>query len=662
MLKLTCELSNTVVSPNAESRLYLLVSVAAPQLEMKKRTALNIGLTLDRSTSMEGDKIAYCKQAIKFLINQLSADDIFSLVTFAQYARVLIPACPITNKDELKNKIDRIVADGTTNLSGGWLSTSRELSKHASPAYTHRIVLLTDGQANEGLVEDEELIEVAKNLREKKITTSAIGFGEDFNEDLLKKIADAGQGNFHFIDTPEKAPRVFAEELSELLSLYGQNLLLTVKPSSKVQFNRILHDYPLEQVRGGIEVSLGDASSGDEKMLMLVFTVPPGTPEEEVEVASIGLSYYQVHQTISMQEAGAQAKVRYAQSGEAVSLRINPIVERELILCDAVKSRKEAISFADKGDMKKAKEKIQQSIQNILRCDFIKEEIFDAEVKHLKGLYTSFDSHAVYQVLGRKEALAQSYDASRKKGYHSSSRIRIIPWEIIERFKDSSRVTVITGTGLSGACGVPDVHGDTYSLENKIVFNPLSIDSFKKDSAAFWKALTAVRKFIEALIPDIGYEIIASMEDFWKEFALVTETVDGLHKKAGNCKVVELMGNIFGAKCSSCGAVKAGHSTDSAETERCSCGAGLRPDMVLRGEAPDQEVLERAGQIILGSQAILAIGTSFGILPGLLEEARRKDILILEINQEHTSVGCADFSLVKKPDEILPILWNEIKK
>jgi len=122
-----------------------------------------------------------------------------------------------------------------------------------------KILLLTDGLANVGITDPSQLVEITQTAGSDGIGTSTIGFGADFDEDLLTQMADAGSGNAHYAETPEAAPAIFAAELEGLTSLVAQNVSLEIRPSDDVEVLGILNEYPQTLVRGGVQVALGDA-------------------------------------------------------------------------------------------------------------------------------------------------------------------------------------------------------------------------------------------------------------------------------------------------------------------------------------------------------------------------------------------------------------------
>ena len=660
MLTLSYELSHNVISTAEASRLFVLVKIVAPAIEEQKRVPLNLSLCIDTSGSMQGDKIKYACHASKFLVSQLSPVDIFSLVQFSDDPRVIVPAQHITNKDNIKYLIDRIVADGYTNLSGGWLLSSQELLKNIKREQVNRIILLTDGQANRGVIPHEQLVGIGRDLTSRDITTSTVGFGSDFNEDLLIRVAEGGRGNFHYINSPEIAPRIFSEELSELLALFAQNLILTIAPSSQVQYVRVHHEYPVRQTgKGEMQVEMGDIYSMDQKALLVEFVVPASMAGEKVGVSALTLTYQQIYGNLSFNEVSALVKVGYGHKEELESQKINPIVQREILLCSLASERKEAISIADSGNLKDAKKKLQDSIDRILGSDFSDEDLFKQEVKKLKGLLQNFDSREAYQSSGRKAAYYGSISLSKGKGIYSSARAGSYPLEAIEILKNAQSVVVITGQSFSEEIGVPGLEKGLPGKEK--LAEILTYESFEKRPAEVWSYIEGIRELIAGLDPGDGFATVARMEDYWKEFQIITAAIDGMHKRAGNTNVLELFGNVFNARCIAENKVIEAHSLNRGGEEKCSCGSYLRPDIFLRGEKLSDDLYKKAISLVTAGKVILMLGVNFKEGWELMNMAKEKGAVVMEINKFDTSqFGVTNFNLGKETKVELPLLWKQV--
>lgn len=187
---------------------YLYISLKSGESEeCHNRPPLNISLVLDRSGSMAGEKIAYLRRAAKFVIDQLDSRDILSIVNYDNVVEVMSPSAPVRNKEALKGLIDRLTDRGNTNLSGGMLEGYTQVAITKREGYINRVLLLTDGLANEGIIDPARLKAIVqKKLRSDGIAISTFGLGAGYNEDLLTGMAEVGGANYYFIDKAERIP------------------------------------------------------------------------------------------------------------------------------------------------------------------------------------------------------------------------------------------------------------------------------------------------------------------------------------------------------------------------------------------------------------------------------------------------------------------------
>ena len=189
-----------------ETALMLTISAhrqAAPQ--RSARAPIDIGFVLDRSGSMGGDKIELVKEAVNHAINHLGLDDRVSLVIFDNEIDVIQRLAPATTtvREAIRQNLRQVEARGGTNLSDGWLTGCQQLadiSPTSAGARLQRVILLTDGQANDGITDHTELATHAAALRRRGISTTAMGVGHGFDEVLLSTLVEAGGGNFAYIE------------------------------------------------------------------------------------------------------------------------------------------------------------------------------------------------------------------------------------------------------------------------------------------------------------------------------------------------------------------------------------------------------------------------------------------------------------------------------
>ena len=243
--------------------------------QSKKHVPLNISVVIDRSGSMEGDKLNYTKQAVKYLVNQLDPKDVISIVTYETGVEVLLQPQRIEDKTDVLNKIDGIVTAGSTNLEGG-IRKGYELVKYSKKLLdgemVNRVLLLSDGLANVGMSDPAQLSQLTNSFfTEDHISISTFGVGTDYNEDLMAKIAMQGGGKYYFIGSPETLPKVFSEELQGMSQVIAKNTVLRIKfPNDVLSYDRTFA-YNSSLNDNTLEISFNDIFAKEQKSILIGF-------------------------------------------------------------------------------------------------------------------------------------------------------------------------------------------------------------------------------------------------------------------------------------------------------------------------------------------------------------------------------------------------------
>ena len=241
----------------------------------QRRRPLNLSLVIDRSGSMAGQELQQAILAAKRVVDDLDEHDLLSVVIYDDTVETLIAPTHVTDKARLKDQLDRVRAGGLTNLSGGWLRGMELVEQGRTPDMVNRVLLLTDGQANVGVTDTKVLIKTAAQKAEAGISTTALGFGQGFNEDLLIGMARAAGGNFYFIQSIDDAAEVFGIELQTLKAVAAQNLTLTLEPAAGVEIRDVLSFHRRQTAPGAAwTLELGDIYEDEDKVLGLQLTLP----------------------------------------------------------------------------------------------------------------------------------------------------------------------------------------------------------------------------------------------------------------------------------------------------------------------------------------------------------------------------------------------------
>jgi Ca-activated chloride channel family protein len=267
-----------LVAREVPSQRIIEIEITAPQVVVaQKRFPLNLGLVLDRSGSMGGAKIEQAKQTLKRIIEQMAEGDEVSVVAFDDTIRTVASGIAINpgSRQELMHDIDLIHSGGSTNLTDGWLTGCNCVAQGPVSNYVRRTLLVSDGLANAGITNHEEIFSHAAALFKRGITTSTFGVGEGFDEHLLEGMANRGCGNFAYIESAAAIDQVIQQEFKDLVTVTAHNVQveITLPPGTDAT---LPGEWKMEKKDRKLIVSLSDLPANRVTTLFLNLLTPPG--------------------------------------------------------------------------------------------------------------------------------------------------------------------------------------------------------------------------------------------------------------------------------------------------------------------------------------------------------------------------------------------------
>jgi Ca-activated chloride channel homolog len=339
------------------------------------RVPLNLSIVLDRSGSMMGAKLAAAKQAARNLVQRLWPEDVVSVVTYDDEVQVVATPATGEAQEDLTRRISGIEPGGMTNLSGGWLKGRELVAEGRRDGAVNRLLLLTDGLANRGVYDPDQLVDLCRSGAKAGVTTTTIGFGEGYAEDLLSAMADAGGGSDYYIEHPDQAGGVFEEELEGLLSVSAQNLSVKIEPTEGNECAQVWHEYPSDSEGHALVLTVGDLYAREPRHVLAEFLLKPaadGHELDEIDVATFTVTadVFTPEGNLEKQTVTLPLKLSPVEGGHA-----EPTVQKELLHLQAARTRREALKDWEQGDFAGARMKLRHVSADILNAPCLDAEL-----------------------------------------------------------------------------------------------------------------------------------------------------------------------------------------------------------------------------------------------------------------------------------------------
>ena len=266
-------------APWNEQRTLLKVDILAKDRKSEELPASNLVFLIDTSGSMISDeRLPLIQSSLKLLVKELREQDNIAIVTYAGDSRIALPSISGSHKAEINAAIDSLDAEGSTNGGAGLEMAYQQAAKGFIKGGINRILLATDGDFNVGIDDPKSIESMVKKQRESGVTLSTLGVGDsNYNEAMMVRIADVGNGNYSYIDTLSEAQKVLNSEMRQTLITVAKDVKAQIEfnPAWVTEYRQI--GYEKRQLKAedfnNDNVDAGDIGAGKHITLLFELTL-----------------------------------------------------------------------------------------------------------------------------------------------------------------------------------------------------------------------------------------------------------------------------------------------------------------------------------------------------------------------------------------------------
>jgi Ca-activated chloride channel family protein len=301
------------------SEAFAVLELKAHRPRENHRVPVNVALVIDRSGSMRGQKLDDAKRAAREFVQRMTEVDRLAIVHYGTNVTTF-PSTLVTEEARARmlSFVDGIEDDGSTNISGALEAAAQELRPAVSQFRVSRAILLSDGQPTAGMVREEELTGLARRLRAEGIAVSALGVGDDFNENLMQGIADQGGGFSGFLTSSQLA-EVFTRELEQATGTVARSVELRLELPSQVKSAEVMGTQAFQEGQT-LRVPLYDMAGGQSARLVVKLSLETQPSEQPLELLIARATYMDVEQD---RPAEARVVLTARSTEDAVAVRAN---------------------------------------------------------------------------------------------------------------------------------------------------------------------------------------------------------------------------------------------------------------------------------------------------------------------------------------------------
>ncbi len=248
----------------------LRVGIQGKEVKPEDRKSASLVFVIDVSGSMDREnRLGLVKKTLRVLVDQLEKGDEVGIVIYGSRAEVVLEPTGIKDKQKIIDAIEKLGPGGATNAEAGIYLAYQMAAESFKPGGINRVILCSDGVANVGETGADEILKRIERYADKGVTLTTVGFGMgNYNDVMMEKLADKGDGQYAYVDNLSEARRVFVENLTGTLQVIAKDVKVQVDFNPEVvQSYRLLgyenRDVADEDFRND-KVDAGEIGSGHQ--------------------------------------------------------------------------------------------------------------------------------------------------------------------------------------------------------------------------------------------------------------------------------------------------------------------------------------------------------------------------------------------------------------
>jgi Ca-activated chloride channel family protein len=279
-------------SPVDNSKHILRVGIQSKKVSKQNRLPSNIVFLVDTSCSMTSpDKLDLAKSSIRIAVENLGERDKVAITTYAGGVSLVLPPTSASQTHKIFKALDRLQSSGGTAMSSGMQMAYQQAALMLRPETNTRVVVLSDGDANIGAIGHRQMLKQIKGYVSEGVRMTTIGYGDgNYKDETMEQLANKGNGNYYYIDSPRMAARVFGRDLTQMLQDVAQDVKIQVEFNPKTVKNYRLVGYENRKVADqdfrNDDVDAGEIGAGHQVTALYELTLKEGASNKS-ELATV---------------------------------------------------------------------------------------------------------------------------------------------------------------------------------------------------------------------------------------------------------------------------------------------------------------------------------------------------------------------------------------